>query len=144
MFVIKVLGLYSRLIQNQNLIRLFFAALLRIDRKIATQDKLNCIVKCSKTIFQMLKLSVHNERPISADDFFPTLVFLCIKANPPRIQSNLNFIGRFSNDNKLTMGEQGYLFANLVRISLSFSFYVKLMIFASKIISNDKLDFSSL
>ena len=89
-------------------------ALLKIDRKNATQDKINCIVKCSKTIFQILKLSVHNKRPISADDFFPTLVFVCIKANPPRIQSNLNFIGRFSNDKKLTMGEEGYLFANLV------------------------------
>ena len=62
----------------------------------------------------MLQLSIRNERPISADDFFPTLVFVCIKANPPRIQSNLNFIGRFAHDSKLTMGEQGYLFANLV------------------------------
>ena len=96
--------------------KISITALLRIDRKVATQDKINCVVKCSKTIFKMLKLSVHDERPISADDFFPTLVFVCIKANPPRIQSNLNFIGRFANDNKLVMGEQGYLFANLVRV----------------------------
>ena len=92
-----------------------FLAILKIDGKVATQDKMNCITKCSKAIFHMLKISNQGLRPISADDFFPTLVFVCIKANPPRIQSNLNFVRRFANDNKLTMGEGGYLFANIVR-----------------------------
>ena len=98
-----------------NYLFIHLLAILKIDGKVATQDKMNCITKCSKAIFHMLKISNQGLRPISADDFFPTLVFVCIKANPPRIQSNLNFVRRFANDNKLTMGEGGYLFANIVR-----------------------------
>ena len=101
-----------------NYIFIHFLAILKIDGKVATQDKMNCITKCSKAIFHMLKISNQGLRPISADDFFPTLVFVCIKANPPRIQSNLNFVRRFANDNKLSMGEGGYLFVNIVRFEL--------------------------
>ena len=81
---------------------------------MAAQDKMHYIKKCSKNIVDILKLSNHGNAPISADDFFPTLVFVCIKANPPRIQSNLNFLRRFMHDCKLCRGEDGYLFANLV------------------------------
>ncbi len=87
--------------------------MLQIDGKIAPQDKMACLVKCSKAIFDMLKIS--NESPASADDFLPCLIYICLKANPPRIQSNINFITRFCNENKLRMGEGGYFFANLVR-----------------------------
>ena len=102
-----------------------FLAILKIDGKVATQDKMNCITKCSKAIFHMLKISNQGLRPISADDFFPTLVFVCIKANPPRIQSNLNFVRRFANENKLSMGEGGYLFVNIVRFKfLRYKLYI--------------------
>ena len=59
----------------------------------------------------MLKLS--NESPASADDFLPCLIYVCLKANPPRIQSNINFITRFCIENKLRIGEGVYFFANL-------------------------------
>ena len=91
---------------------IFIPDLLEIDGKMAPQDKLTCLVKCSKNIFEILKLS--NESPASADDFLPCLIYICLKANPPRIQSNLNYITRFCNENKLRMGEGGYFFANLV------------------------------
>ena len=101
------------------LLRVFcISDLLKMDGKLATQDKLNCIIKCCKTIFQILKICNQSQRPISADDFFPTLIFVCLKANPARIQSNLNFVRRFSNENKIRMGEGGYLFANLVSLTL--------------------------
>ena len=89
-----------------------------MDGQMAPQDKMACLVKCSKNIFEMLKLS--NDSPASADDFLPCLIYICLKANPPRIQSNINFITRFCNENKLRMGEGGYYFVNLV----SFPFYV--------------------
>ena len=108
-----------------NYLFIHFLAILKIDGKVATQDKMNCITKCSKAIFHMLKISNQGLRPISADDFFPTLVFVCIKANPPRIQSNLNFVRRFANDNKLSMGEGGYLFVNIVRFKfLRYKLYI--------------------
>ena len=89
-----------------------------MDGQLATQDKMNCVTKCSKNIFQMLSICSKNERPLCADDFFPSLVYVCLKANPARIQSNLNFVRRFANDNKIRMGEGGYFFANLVSTSL--------------------------
>jgi len=85
--------------------------LLEMDGQMAPQDKMASLVKCCKNIFEMLKLS--NESPASADDFLPCLIYVCLKANPPRIQSNINFITRFCNENKLRMGEGGYFFANL-------------------------------
>ena len=85
--------------------------ILEIDGKLAPQDKMECLTKCSKKIFDMLKVS--NETPASADDFLPCLIYICLKANPPRIQSNINFITRFCNEDKLRMGEAGYFFANL-------------------------------
>jgi hypothetical protein len=66
--------------------------ILEVDGKMAPQDKLDCIVRCSKKVFDMLKIS--NENPASADEFLPCLIYVCLKANPPRIQSNINFITR--------------------------------------------------
>ena len=59
-----------------------FLDLLEIDGQMAPQDKLACLVKCSKNIFEILKVS--NENPASADDFLPCLIYICLKANPPR------------------------------------------------------------
>ena len=62
-----------------------FLDLLEIDGQMAPQDKLACLVKCSKNIFEILKVS--NENPASADDFLPCLIYICLKANPPRFVS---------------------------------------------------------
>lgn len=61
-------------------------ALLRMNAYKTPADKLNCIVECCTTLMEILQL---NGKSAGADDFFPLLVYVILKANPPHLLATI-------------------------------------------------------
>lgn len=81
----------------------------KINHFRAPRDKVICLLNCCKVIFGLLRQSNSEE---NADGFLPILIYVVIKAHPQHMISNLNYIQRFRNPDKLN-GEAGYYLSSL-------------------------------
>ena len=83
--------------------------LLKIKTYRAPRDKIICVLNCCKVIFGLLK---HSKSDGSADSFMPLLIYTVLHANPEHLVSNVQYILRFRNQDKLG-GEAGYYLSSL-------------------------------
>ncbi|KAM3961799.1 rabaptin-5-associated exchange factor for Rab5 isoform 2-T2 [Aphomia sociella] len=81
--------------------------LLGVDSAPSPGGKLRQVRRCCRHVLALCGA------PASADDLLPALIFTVLKANPPRLVSNINFVTRFCNAQRLMTGEGGYYFTNL-------------------------------
>ncbi|KAE8398633.1 guanine nucleotide exchange factor Vps9 [Aspergillus pseudonomiae] len=84
--------------------------LSKINSYRAPRDKVICILNCCKVIFGLLKNSKSSDT--SADSFVPLLIYVVLHANPEHLVSNIQYILRFRNQDKLG-GEAGYYLSSL-------------------------------
>lgn len=89
--------------------------LLKINSYRAPRDKIICVLNCCKVIFGYLK---SRESDQSADAFVPLLILTVLHAAPEHLVSNVQYIHRFRNQDKLG-GEAGYYISSLMGV-LSF------------------------
>lgn len=85
--------------------------LLKIKSYRAPRDKVICILNCCKVIFGYLRTATKGDQ--SADAFVPLLIYTVLHANPDHLVSNVQYILRFRNQDKLG-GEAGYYISSLM------------------------------
>lgn len=86
--------------------------LLKINTYRAPRDKVICVLNTCKVLFGFLKNSKADQ---SADAFVPLLIYTVLRAAPEHLVSNVQYIWRFRNQDKLG-GEAGYYMSSLMGV----------------------------
>eukprot|EP01122_Echinamoeba_exundans_P006543 TRINITY_DN1864_c0_g1_i2.p1 TRINITY_DN1864_c0_g1~~TRINITY_DN1864_c0_g1_i2.p1 ORF type:complete len:429 (-),score=103.88 TRINITY_DN1864_c0_g1_i2:168-1454(-) len=86
--------------------------LRKIAQYKAPRDKVVCVLNCCKLIYGILNKASASGHPAGADDFLPLLIYVVLRANPPQMHSNLQYILKFRNPSKM-ISEAGYYFTHL-------------------------------
>uniref|UniRef100_A0A060T504 ARAD1C07546p n=1 Tax=Blastobotrys adeninivorans TaxID=409370 RepID=A0A060T504_BLAAD len=100
----------SFLRNGESFVHLASDELNKINHFRAPRDKVICVLNCCKVIFGLLRQTKSEE---SADMFLPILIYVLLKSQPNDIISNINYIQRFRNPDRLN-GEVGYYLSSLV------------------------------
>ena len=95
---------------GERFLKLAQQELIKIKGYRAPRDKVICILNCCKVIFGLLKNAKSSDT--SADSFVPLLIYVVLQANPEHLVSNIQYILRFRNQEKLG-GEAGYYLSSL-------------------------------
>ena len=95
---------------GERFLRLAQQELVKIKNYRAPRDKIICILNACKVIFGLLKNARSSDT--SADSFVPLLIYVVLQANPEHLVSNIQYILRFRNQDKLS-GEAGYYLSSL-------------------------------
>ncbi|CAF1085477.1 unnamed protein product, partial [Didymodactylos carnosus] len=90
------------------------AELILINAYKTPRDKVGCVQRCIRIIQNLIRLSSNSAA--SADDTIPILIFVIIKANPPNLLSNLQYVQDLYSS-RLTNEESYYwtMFVSAVR-----------------------------
>lgn len=95
---------------GERFLKLAQQELLKMKGYRAPRDKVICILNCCKVIFGLLRNA--KSADTSADSFVPLLIYVVLQANPEHLVSNMQYILRFRNQDKLG-GEAGYYLSSL-------------------------------
>ena len=98
--------------KGQKFLTLAQQELLKINTYRAPRDKVICVLNCCKVIFGFLKNAKSDQ---SADAFVPLLIYTVLRARPEHLVSNVQYIWRFRNQDKLG-GEAGYYMSSLMGV----------------------------
>jgi len=96
----------------QKFLKMAQQELLKINTYRAPRDKVICVLNTCKVLFGYLKNSKSDQ---SADAFVPLLIYTVLRAAPEHLVSNVQYIWRFRNQDKLG-GEAGYYMSSLMGV----------------------------
>ena len=83
--------------------------LQKLNKYKAPRDKVVCVLNCCKVLYSLLKRQGGEK---GADVFLPILIYVVIKANPPQLYLNCQYIERFRGADRLR-AEASYYFTHL-------------------------------